>query len=107
MPFSVINWAASLHFAMHSSFVALSARALATRTTLAITANAITATFLIASPFPSPLPPASHFLRSLLALYPAFPFGHLLPKINKRRVSSAVDDSRMERMTDKLLIQMK
>ena len=36
------------------------------------------ATFLIASPFPSQLPPASHFLRSLLALNPAVPPDHLL-----------------------------
>ena len=48
------------------------------KTTLAITTNAITATFLIASPFPSQLPPASHFLRSLLALNPAVPPDHLL-----------------------------
>ena len=59
-------------------FYPLCAITLAARATPAITTNAITATFLIASPFPSPLPPASHFLRSLLALYPAVPSDHLL-----------------------------
>src|SRR5512143_127404 len=62
-----MNFAASLHKATHSSFIALCAITLAARTTLAITTNAITATFLIASPFSTWFVPHVHFIRSMLA----------------------------------------
>jgi len=82
MPFSVINWAASLHFAIHSSFVALSARALATRTTLTITTNASTTAFLIAFLIASPFPTGSLRMlfpsASLHNRNPVVPSDHLL-----------------------------
>ena len=71
-PFSLMNFAASLHRATHSSFTALCAITLAAMTTLAITTNAITATFLIASPF-------LHLVDPRCSL-PPFPFLRLIPQ---------------------------
>src|SRR5512134_2907171 len=78
-PFSLKNFAASLHKVMHSSLIALSAIPPATSATLARTTPANTATFLIASPFPSPVHPACS-RRPFPCLYrnPVVPSDHLL-----------------------------
>src|SRR5512134_2968525 len=78
-PFSLKNFAASLHKVMHSSLIALSAIPPATSATLARTTPANTATFLIASPFPSPVHPAcSRRPFPCLHRNPVVPSDHLL-----------------------------
>src|SRR5512135_1443389 len=82
-PFSLMNFAASLHKVTHSSFIPLSAIALEARTTLTNITNAITATFLIASPFLLPVHTVwSHHLSPRMHRIPVVPHDRLLRSVH-------------------------